>query len=61
MQYNNYHLPHDERIAGGFIAPFLLGGITGAVLTPYFVNRPYYQPYPYQYPYYYPYRNWGYY
>lgn len=33
----------------GFLAPFLLGGITGGLLAPAFYPRPYY-PYP---PYYY--------
>lgn len=49
--------PYDDRIIGaGFAAPFLLGGLTGAVLSPYFFPRPYYpQYYPYT-PYYYPYR-----
>lgn len=52
---------NDERLAGGFVFPFLLGGVTGAALAPAFWrpgygynNRPvYYPPYPYQpYPYY---------
>lgn len=38
-----------------FWGPFLLGGITGGLISPIFYNRPYYQyPY-YQYPYYYNY------
>ena len=51
MQYRVYRpmQPNNNRlIGGGFAAPFLLGGLTGAVLTPYFY-RPYppmYQPYP---------------
>jgi len=48
----------DERIAGGFIFPFLLGGVTGAAIAPAFYNnnRPvyYYQPYPMPYYPYYP-------
>ncbi len=36
----------DRIIAGGFAAPFLLGGLTGALLSPGF-----YRPYPYPYPY----------
>ncbi len=52
MQYRVYNRPmqsNNERlIGGGFAAPFLLGGITGAVLTPYFY-RPY-PPRPYPYP-----------
>ena len=53
---------NDNRLflGGGFLAPFLLGGIAGAALTPGFgYNRPYYynnyyyyQPYPYYGPYY---------
>ena len=50
---NNYKVnPNDERV-GGFVFPFLLGGVTGAAIAPAFYgvyNRPYYQPYPY-YPY----------
>ena len=52
---------NDERLAGGFVFPFLLGGVTGAAVAPAFWrpgygynNRPpYYNPapYPYQYPY----------
>ena len=64
--YNNYRMPYgrvnrpqfrpnnnSRFIGGGFAAPFLLGGITGAVLSPYFY-RPYpvyYPPYPYYRPY----------
>lgn len=53
--YNN----NDRIIGGGFIAPFLLGGLTGGLLAPAFYPRPYYYPsqafYPVQrpYPYYY--------
>ena len=39
----------DTRMLGGpFLAPFLLGGITGGLLAPAFYPRPYYQynPYP---------------
>lgn len=60
--YTNYRVPNtsyrvyrpmypnnNRLIGGGFAAPFLLGGLTGAVLTPYFY-RPYppmyYPPYP---------------
>ena len=66
MNQNNqnmygYYIPNtksnnDERIAGGFVFPFLLGGVTGAALAPSFWgnnnNRPmyYYTPMPY-YPY----------
>lgn len=49
---------NDERLAGGFVFPFLLGGVTGAAVAPAFWNnnRPiYYAPYPPQQavPYYY--------
>lgn len=61
--YNNFKQnpnTNDERF-GGFVFPFLLGGVTGAAIAPAFwnpgygYNRPYYpQPvYPYPYPYYY--------
>ncbi len=39
-------------VAGGFLGPFLLGGITGGLLAPAFYPRPYYYPYPYYGPYY---------
>ena len=51
MPYNN------NRIVGGFAAPFILGGITGGLLAPAFYPRPYYPPYP-PYP---PYRPYPYY
>lgn len=56
--YSNYRRNNnDERLAGGFVFPFLLGGVTGAALAPSFwnnnYNRPvyYYTPMPYYYPY----------
>lgn len=52
---DNFRNQDDRIIAGGFAAPFLLGGLTGALLAPYAYNRPYYQPYPAYYPYYQPY------
>ncbi len=56
--YRNYN-PNDNRF-GGFLAPFLLGGLTGGLVAPYFYNRPnnyvYYTPYPY-----YPMQNYYYY
>lgn len=67
--YNNYDLysaytPYntqakDERLAGGFIFPFLLGGVTGAAIAPSFWNnnRPVYYYPPIAMPYYYP-RRW---
>lgn len=51
---NNYRqYGNQNRIAGGFLGPFILGGITGGLVSPLFYgNRPnyYYPPYPY-YPY----------
>ena len=67
--YQNYYVPNgyysnnssnDERLAGGFVFPFLLGGVTGAALAPNFY-RPNYPPYyypPRPYPYPYPPRRW---
>lgn len=57
--YQNYRRgSNDERLAGGFVFPFLLGGVTGAAIAPAFWgnnynNRPvyYYTPMPYYYPY----------
>lgn len=71
--YQSYYVPNtyyqtnnssnDERLAGGFVFPFLLGGVTGAALAPNFYRpnygyRPpyYYPPAPYPYPY--PPRRW---
>lgn len=63
MNYNyQYGRPinnnNDQRlIGGGFLGPFVLGGITGGLVAPYFYggyNRPpyyYYPPRPYPYPY----------
>ena len=57
-RYQGTYQNNDERLAGGFVFPFLLGGVTGAALAPAFW-RPnygygapvyYYQPGPYQYP-----------
>ena len=42
--------PNNRFWGGGFLGPFVLGGITGGLLAPAFYPRPYYQPYP---PYYY--------
>ena len=55
--YNNYKYNgyNDDRFIGGFVFPFLLGGVTGAALAPNFWGgRRYYYPY-YQVPYYGPY------
>lgn len=51
-------IPNQNRfIGGGFIGPFLLGGITGGLLAPSFGPRPYPYPiYPSPYPPYPPYR-----
>ena len=55
---------NDERLAGGFVFPFLLGGVTGAAIAPAFWNKGYgnnngyyFVPAPYPYPYYPP-RRW---
>jgi len=52
----------DRFIGGGFLGPFILGGITGGLLAPNFSNNrpccgPYPTPYPapYPVPYYVPY------
>ena len=50
-RYNN-----NRFIGGGFLGPFLLGGLTGGLVAPIFYgnNRPnnyYYYPYPYGYGY----------
>ena len=48
----------DRIIGGGFLGPFVLGGITGGLLAPAFYPRPFYprpyppRPYPYYGPYY---------
>lgn len=45
----------DNRLVGGFLGPFILGGITGGLVAPAFYPRPYYgpyRPYPYYGPYY---------
>lgn len=60
--YNNYRPimrrfdNNDRLIGGGFVGPFLLGGLTGGLVAPLFYggyNRPYYGPY------YGPYRPYG--
>ena len=56
---NLYH--SRNRFGGGFLGPFILGGITGGLVAPMFYggyNRPnnyYYYPYYPNYPYYRPY------
>ena len=50
--YNNYQryprrYNNDRFIGGGFVGPFLLGGLTGGLVAPLFYNnRPNYYPYP---------------
>ena len=54
--YNNYRYKDNNSnrlMGGGFLGPFILGGITGGLIAPYFYRQPYY-PY-YRVPYYYPY------
>lgn len=49
-----YRAYHPNERFGGFLTPFLLGGITGGLVAPLFYNnRPYY-PYPQYYGPYYP-------
>lgn len=52
--YNNFGrrpMPIGNRIGGGFLAPFVLGGITGGLLAPAFYGpRPFYGPVPYYAP-----------
>ena len=61
--YNSYQIPgnfngsmnnnimknnSDSRlIGGGFAGPFLLGGITGSLISPFLYGRPYYNNYYY--------------
>ena len=51
--FNNQYRPNnnDRFIGGGFLGPFILGGLTGGLVAPFFYgnNRPnynYYYPYP---------------
>ncbi len=65
MPMNNqntlYSNSQDERFFGGFLGPFILGGITGGLVAPYFNNNnnygynqpPYYTNNYYYPPYYY--------
>ena len=48
-RFSNY--PYENRLVGGFAAPFILGGLTGGLLAPAFYPRPYYPPYPMYPPY----------
>lgn len=58
MNYNNFRGNNGNRlVGGGFFGPFILGGITGSLLTYRPNNSGYYYPYqPYPYPYPYPYQ-----
>lgn len=69
--YQQYNIPYnnnDNRLLGGFLGPFILGGITGGVVAPYFWNGnnknnytySYYYPYPVSYYQGYPYYPYGY-
>lgn len=60
QQFNPSNQYNDTRfIGGGFLGPFILGGLTGGLVAPLFYggyNRPnynYYYPYPYPTTYYY--------
>lgn len=58
IPYNYSNNTNDSRlIGGGFLGPFLLGGVTGGLVAPFFYggyNRPYYtNNYYYPYPPYY--------
>ena len=48
--YKRYPNNDDRFIGGGFLGPFVLGGITGGLLAPAFYQRPYYNNYYYPYP-----------
>lgn len=60
LQRNFSNSSSDRFIGGGFLGPFVLGGITGGLLAPAFYPRPIYPapyprpygPYPYYGPYY---------
>lgn len=48
-----YNVPYkNDRLIGGFLGPFILGGITGGLIAPAFYNRPNYNYYPMPYYYY---------
>lgn len=56
--YSSYkNLNNNRFMGGGFLGPFILGGITGSLVSPLFYSnygRPYYNNY-----YYYPYPIYG--
>ena len=39
MDRNSNYNSNDERFAGGFIGPFILGGITGGLVAPFFYGN----------------------
>ena len=41
MDRNSNYNSNDERFAGGFIGPFILGGITGGLVAPFFYGNGY--------------------
>lgn len=51
------YYPNDNRfIGGGFLGPFVLGGLTGGLVAPFFYGQNGPRPYNYSYNnYYYPY------
>ena len=51
--YNYQKNNSNNGIFNGFLGPFVLGGITGGLIAPYFYRQPYYY---YPYPYYYQFR-----
>ena len=59
MNQNSFRRPpmnrpisnNDRFIGGGFLGPFILGGITGGLLAPSFYPRPIYGPVPVYRPY----------
>lgn len=57
MNYQNYYgrhnYPSNDRV--GFLGPFILGGITGGLVAPFFYNGYGYRPYNTYYNYYPPY------
>jgi len=44
MNNAGYSMKGDRFIGGGFLGPFILGGITGGLLAPAFNQRPIYGP-----------------
>lgn len=53
QMYNYRRSNNDRFIGGGFLGPFLLGGLTGGLVAPLFYGRPNYNYYPYPPNYYY--------